>query len=117
MVVPAVIPQVPGLFEPIAAWGDAICVVPTVLHERFGDLTAIRGCYEGMKAWVDVLTRRAGESLLWETGQQFGDWLDPDAPPERPGDAKADPDIVATAYFARSAALTARAADNARRTP
>jgi alpha-L-rhamnosidase len=38
MVVPAVIPQVPGLFDPVAAWGDAITVVPAVLWERFGDL-------------------------------------------------------------------------------
>jgi alpha-L-rhamnosidase len=94
----------------VGVGGDAICVVPTVLHERFGNLTAIRRCYEGMKRWVDIVHQRAGETLLWETGQQFGDWLDPDAPPDRPGDAKADPDIVATAYFARSAALTAHAA-------
>ena len=48
--------------------------------------------------------------LLWEDGLQFGDWLDPDAPPDQPGDAKADADIVATAYFFRSAELTAEAA-------
>ena len=110
MAVPAVIPQVPGLFEPIAAWGDAICVVPSVLHERFGDCDAIRDCFDGMKRWVDMIETRAGDDLLWDAGQQFGDWLDPDASPDLPGDAKADADIVATAYFARSADLTARAA-------
>ena len=27
---------------------------------------------------------------LWDTGFQFGDWLDPTAPPDKPADAKAD---------------------------
>ncbi|WP_249124785.1 alpha-L-rhamnosidase [Saccharopolyspora erythraea] len=110
MVVPAVIPQVPGLSEPVAAWGDAITVVPSVLWERFGDLDALRECFEAMATWVDVIEARSGESLLWQDGLQFGDWLDPDAPPERPGEAKVDADIVATAYFFRSAELTGKAA-------
>ncbi|MEU6914280.1 family 78 glycoside hydrolase catalytic domain [Streptomyces olindensis] len=110
MVVPAVIPQVPGLLKPVAAWGDAITVVPTVLWERFADHETLRDCYAAMAAWVDVVRDRAGSDLLWEEGLQFGDWLDPDAPPERPGDAKTDAGIVATAYFHRSALLTARAA-------
>jgi alpha-L-rhamnosidase len=110
MVVPAVIPQVPGLFDPVAAWGDAITVVPAVLWERFGDLDALRTCFEAMATWVDLVENRAGPSLLWQDGLQFGDWLDPDAPPDRPDAAKTDADIVATAYFFRSADLTARAA-------
>ncbi|CAN5392681.1 glycoside hydrolase family 78 protein [soil metagenome] len=110
MVVPSVIPQVPGLTSPIAAWGDAICAVPNTLYDRFGDRDALVDCFDSMKRWVDLLVERAGDDLLWETGQQFGDWLDPDAPPDLPGHAKTDADIVATAYFARSAAMTARTA-------
>ncbi|MFJ8795149.1 family 78 glycoside hydrolase catalytic domain [Streptomyces sp. NPDC102462] len=110
MVVPAVIPQVPGLLKPVAAWGDAITVVPAVLWERFGDHQTLRDCYASMAAWVEVVQDRAGSALLWEEGLQFGDWLDPDAPPERPGDAKTDAGIVATAYFYRSAQLTAQTA-------
>jgi alpha-L-rhamnosidase len=108
MVVPAVIPQVPGQLEPVAAWGDAITVVPTVLHERFGDRDAL--CFEAMAAWVDTVTDRTGGKFLWEGGVQFGDWLDPDAPPDQPGQAKTDAGLVATAYYYRSAALTAQAA-------
>ncbi|MFC3996027.1 family 78 glycoside hydrolase catalytic domain [Nocardiopsis sediminis] len=110
MVVPAVIPQVPGLSEPVAAWGDAISVVPGVLHERYADTEALRACFDAMARWVDVVGERAGEGLLWEGGVQFGDWLDPDAPPDLPGRAKTDAGIVATAYFFRSAQLTSRAA-------
>ena len=40
---------------------------------------------------------------LWDTGFQFGDWLDPTAPPDRPADAKADKGVVATACLYRSA--------------
>lgn len=110
MVVPAVIPQVPGLLQPVAAWGDAITVVPTVLWERFADRDVLERCFEAMTAWVDVVRSRTNGDLLWEEGLQFGDWLDPDAPPDRPGDAKTDAGIVATAYFFRSADLTARVA-------
>ncbi|GGZ41433.1 alpha-L-rhamnosidase [Streptomyces bluensis] len=121
MVVPAVIPQVPGLFQPVAAWGDAITVVPSVLWERFADRDILQRCFPWMAAWVDVVRSRTKGALLWEEGLQFGDWLDPDAPPEKPGDAKTDAGIVATAYFFRSADLTAKAAallgrdDDARR--
>ncbi|MEU4674785.1 family 78 glycoside hydrolase catalytic domain [Amycolatopsis sp. NPDC023774] len=110
MVVPAVIPQVPGQLEPVAAWGDAITVVPTVLSERFGDDGALSDSFDAMKSWVDTVTARTGGNPLWESGVQFGDWLDPDAPPDQPGRAKTDPGLVATAYYFRSAELTARAA-------
>lgn len=110
MVVPAVIPQVPGLFEPIAAWGDAVAVIPDVLHERYGDTFPLAENFAAIASWLEVVRAKAGESRLWEDGRQFGDWLDPDAPPDQPGRAKTDPDIVATAYFHRSAALAAKAA-------
>ncbi|MEV0070889.1 family 78 glycoside hydrolase catalytic domain [Amycolatopsis sp. NPDC050768] len=110
MVVPAVIPQVPGQLEPVAAWGDAITVVPTVLSERFGDHGALSDSFDAMKSWVDTVTARTGGSPLWESGVQFGDWLDPDAPPDQPGRAKTDPGLVATAYYFRSADLTSKAA-------
>ena len=47
---------------------------------------------------------------LWDTGFQFGDWLDPTAPPDAAFKAKADSGVVATACFYRSADLVARTA-------
>ena len=41
---------------------------------------------------------------------QFGDWLDPDAPPDRPWEAKCDSDFIANAFFSWSARLLADAA-------
>src|SRR3954465_14623561 len=47
---------------------------------------------------------------LWDTSFQFGDWLDPDASPHEPWNAKADSGVVATASFYRSVAFTAETA-------
>jgi alpha-L-rhamnosidase len=110
--VPYVIPDVirqPG--PATAAWGDAATVVPSVLYERAGDLGVLARQLPSMRAWVDRMADLAGDDLLWSGGFQFGDWLDPTAPPDQPGAAKADPDVIATAHFARSAELTARAAE------
>lgn len=109
-VVPFVVPNALGLARPAAAWGDAATVVPWVLHERYADTATLARQYGSMKAWADVLIDLAGSRRLWEGMFQFGDWLDPDAPPDLPANAKADADIVATAYLFRSADAVARAA-------
>jgi len=44
---------------------------------------------------------------LWDRGFQFGDWLDPQAPPDDPIRAKADNGVVATACLYRSARTVA----------
>ena len=63
-----------------------------------------------MRAWVDRVVGLAGPDRLWSGGFQYGDWLDPTAPPEEPSRAKADPDVVATAHLARSAWILAESA-------
>ena len=94
---------------PAAAWGDAACIVPWNIHRATGDVEVLRRQLPSMMAWVDCVDRRAGESHLWTGDFQFGDWLDPDAPPNSPAAAKAHPDFVATACFFHSADLTAQA--------
>jgi alpha-L-rhamnosidase len=85
-------------------------IVPWVLYQRFGDRAILSAQFDSMCAWVDWIAGQARETLLWDQGFQFGDWLDPAAPPDRPGDARADHHLVATAYFARSAELVGQAA-------
>ncbi|MFB7251309.1 family 78 glycoside hydrolase catalytic domain [Microbacterium sp. NPDC056234] len=109
-VVPFVVPNVLGPARPAAAWGDAATVVPWVLHERFADLDTLERQYDSMRSWTDAIVALAGERRLWEGMFQFGDWLDPDAPPNQPAKAKTSTDIVASAYVFRSADLTARSA-------
>lgn len=109
LVVPAALPSFGG-GGPVAAWGDAATVVPSMLHARFGDTGVLAAQYESMRAWVDAVLRDAGDSGLWDGRMQLGDWLDPAAPPDKPGQAKVDGDIVATAYLARSLRQVADAA-------
>ncbi len=90
---------------PPCGWADAAVHVPWTLYQRFGDVGVLERQYDSMTAWITKARELAGESLLWDTGFQFGDWLDPDAPPENAGAAKADPAVVATAYLQRSALL------------
>ncbi|GGJ56120.1 glycoside hydrolase family 78 protein [Deinococcus roseus] len=108
--VPAVIPQVLAATLPAAAWGDASTIVPWTLYQRFGDSGILKQQFESMKRWVEYQHSRTGERLVWDMDMQFGDWLDPDAPPTSPGKAKTLPGVVATAYFARSADIVAQAA-------
>jgi alpha-L-rhamnosidase len=108
--VPYVIPDVLGTAVPTATgWGDAAAIVPWVLYERTGDSAVLERQLPSMRAWVDKVAALAGPNRLWTGGFQFGDWLDPTAPPDQPAKAQADPDVVATAYLAHSADLVAEA--------
>ncbi|TDW93091.1 alpha-L-rhamnosidase [Kribbella pratensis] len=110
--VPYVIPDVLKDEHPAtAAWGDAATIVPWVIYQRTGDAGLLARQLPSMRAWVDKMADLAGSNLLWSGGFQFGDWLDPTAPPENAFKAKADADVVATAHLARSAEVVAQAAE------
>ena len=109
--VPFVIPDVlPGDSPAATAWGDAAVIVPWVLYQRFGDAEVLARQFDSMRAWVDKIASLTAGGV-WAGGFQFGDWLDPAAPPEDPFAAKADSDVVATAYLVRSADIVAAAAE------
>ncbi|MBO3746141.1 glycoside hydrolase family 78 protein [Streptosporangiaceae bacterium NEAU-GS5] len=95
---------------PVAAWGDAAVLLPWTLYQSSGDIGLLARQYASMTAWVDQVAAVAGESRLWDTGFQFGDWLDPTAPPDRPSEARTNPALIATAYLAYSAGLVAEVA-------
>ncbi|WP_250443280.1 alpha-L-rhamnosidase [Actinotalea sp. C106] len=95
--------------EPSAAWGDAAVIVPWTIYQRTGDEQVLRDHVEGMAAWVDQVDRLTAGTGLWDGSFQLGDWLDPAAPPDRPGDSQTDAHLVATAYHAHSAGLLAEA--------
>ena len=107
MVVPAI---TTGYQGPMAGWADAATVVPWTLYRAYGDVEVLRTQFDSMATWVDEVTAAAGEDRVWSAGFQFGDWLDPTAPAGRPEAAQTYPEIVATAYFARSARIVADAA-------
>jgi alpha-L-rhamnosidase len=109
--VPVIVPDVlASSGTPAAAWGDAATVVPSVLYERYRDLGVLSAQFASMRAWVDQILALTDQRGLWQGRFQFGDWLDPAAPADRPGAARTDRDLVANAYLFRSARLTATAA-------
>ncbi|MGA9594680.1 MAG: family 78 glycoside hydrolase catalytic domain, partial [Acidimicrobiia bacterium] len=110
--VPIYVPWVQLMIPPVpmAAWGDAAVVVPWLLYQHFGDPAVLRRQYTSMCSWVDQITDLAGDDLLWKPGLQFGDWLDPIAPPDRPASGRTSPELVAVAYHAYSAGLVAQVA-------
>lgn len=108
---PSVVPSiVTGYQGPMAGWADAATVVPWALYRASGDTEILRRQLPSMRAWVDEVAAAASNDLLWDKGYQFGDWLDPTAPPERPEKAAAAAELVATAYFAHSTKILAASA-------
>ena len=109
MVVPAVpLEPFPGDY-PVAIFSDAACMAPATMAERFGDLDALARQLPSMAAWVRCVT---GEVLAGfpTPGFQFGDWLDPTAPPDNPENGLTEYDVVMTLGAIRSARLAASAA-------
>jgi alpha-L-rhamnosidase len=93
-----------------AGWADAATIVPWAVYESYGDADILRRHLASMRRWVDSLVGRLATDGLLEPSWQFGDWLDPDAPSDRPWETKADSDLIANAFFAHSANLLADAA-------
>ena len=92
-----------------AGWADAATIIPWTAYEYTGSDEALVQQLGSMRRWVASLERRAGETGLLPSEFQFGDWLDPDAPGDRPWEAKVSGDFVANAFFSWSARLLARA--------
>jgi alpha-L-rhamnosidase len=114
--VPFVIPDVLSLRNPrggqaSAGWADAATVVPWTMYQAYGDSALLERQYPSMRAWVEYQRAQAGEPHLWNKGFHFGDWLAfATTRSDYPG-ATTDKDLIATAYFAHSADLVARAAE------
>ncbi|MBW9111974.1 family 78 glycoside hydrolase catalytic domain [Microbacterium trichothecenolyticum] len=93
-----------------AGWADAATIVPLAVFQSYGSRHVLAAQLSSMRRWVEHLRRRAGEDvLLPEEPFQYGDWLDPDAPADRPWEAKVDSLFVANSFYVQSARLLARA--------
>jgi alpha-L-rhamnosidase len=109
--VPFIVPDPPieRVRPPLAAaaWGDAAVLVPWDVYQASGDAGLLEAQYDSMRAWVALVAGLMGDSHLWATGFQFGDWLDPTAPPDKPAEARCDPYLAATAYAHHTARVLA----------
>ncbi|MDO8108081.1 family 78 glycoside hydrolase catalytic domain [Isoptericola sp. b441] len=109
MVVPAIdLEPFPGDY-PVAVFGDAACMAPAAAYERYGDLALLRRQLPSMAAWARCV---GAETLAGfpTPGFQFGDWLDPTAPPDNPENGLTEYDVVMALGAVRSAALALDAA-------
>lgn len=110
-VVPYVVPhvEVPPK-APAALWADAAVNVPWALYQESGEKSVLRKQWPSMMRHVESVLPFLDDRGLWSRGFQFGDWVDPDAPPQAPFLAKTHPAQVATAHFVRSLAQLAATA-------
>jgi alpha-L-rhamnosidase len=115
-VVPDVLKYIdkPSYFPPpesTAIWSDAAVWVPWALWQAYGDLQVLSDQYDSMTAHVRRVESLLSPTGLWDTGFQFGDWLDPTAPPDDPISSKADNGVVATACLYRDLRILTEVAD------
>jgi alpha-L-rhamnosidase len=97
----APIGQTMGVDKAGPGWGDAGVIVPWVLYQQYGDRRLLEENFNAMTKWVAFLQKNSTGFLSPKTG--YGDWLNlNDDTPK---------DLIATAYFANSAAIVAQAAD------
>jgi alpha-L-rhamnosidase len=99
---PFVVPNVIGHMwpsTPQAIWDDVTVLTPWAVYQSSGDLGVLERQYPSMVAWVDNGVRRCSDGLWDPELWQLGDWLDPQAPPDEPGDARTDSTLVADTYL------------------
>ncbi|RFU26654.1 hypothetical protein B7463_g9687, partial [Scytalidium lignicola] len=99
---PLVVPNVLGdLWPPTpqAVWGDVAVLLPWAVYMASGDVEILRRQYQSMTAWVDQGIQRGSDGLWDPDLWQLGDWLDPNAAPDDPGDARTSGTLVADAYL------------------
>lgn len=99
-----------------AVWADAAVIVPWHLYMTYGNKQILEEQFESMRGWVEHVRSRGSDECLWDDGWHYGDWLAMDVP--CPWDVELDtpawagnthPYLVATAFFAHSTDLFARA--------
>jgi alpha-L-rhamnosidase len=93
-----------------AGWADVAVIIPWNLYLSYGDVRLLEQQYSSMRKWVEYMRTRAGDDYLWTEDFTFGDWLAfATTRSDYPG-ATTGKDLIATAFFAHSTDLLARAA-------
>lgn len=108
--VPFVIPDVLHNKGTSAGWGDVSTIAPWTMYQVFGDKRLLETQYPSMKAYVEYIRAKAGNSYLWKGGSVFGDWLFYKSMQQTENDGYTSPDMIATMFYAYSAKLLAQAA-------
>nr|RBQ92250.1 hypothetical protein FVER53263_11748 [Fusarium verticillioides] len=114
MMVPNVIPHVDENNSPwpAAIWRDVTILAPQALFEETNEKRILERQYESMTSYLAIIPLGGGKhAYLWDPRRfQFGDWLDPNAPPEHPQKALTEPALVANAFLIKSLELVSNIA-------
>jgi alpha-L-rhamnosidase len=115
--VPDVIPDVLSRQDakttaPSAGWGDVAVIVPWTMYQVYGDKKFLENQYPSMKAWVEYIRKKAGDTFIWKGGSKYGDWLfyHPPVNNHPEPDGFTEHDFISTAFFAYSAGILASSA-------
>jgi alpha-L-rhamnosidase len=98
--------------QPSAGWGDVSVIAPWTMYLVYGDKNFLSNQYSSMKAWVEYIRKKAGDSYIWKGGSKYGDWLfyHPPVNNHTEADGYTEHDFIATAFYAYSASILAEAA-------
>ncbi|OPZ32095.1 MAG: Bacterial alpha-L-rhamnosidase [Bacteroidetes bacterium ADurb.BinA174] len=95
-----------------AGWGDVATIIPWELYLVYGDKQLLETQYPSMKAWVEYIRKKSGDSMIWKGGSVYGDWLffHPLVNNHTSPDGHTEHDFIATAFYAYSTRILANAA-------
>ncbi|KAH5054956.1 alpha-L-rhamnosidase [Parastagonospora nodorum] len=86
---------------PTAIWADSAILLPWNLYLETGDETILSQLYDFMTKYISIIPRNkeGATHLCDQNGFQFGDWVDPAAPPDSPFKAFTDAIMVANMFL------------------
>lgn len=97
--------------KPNGVWADVVAITPWDLYRSYGDKSILEDQYESMTMWLDKGLPRLADGLWDGERPQYGDWLDPKAPPQYPAHGRTDYLLPANAYLVSTTRLVARIAN------
>lgn len=105
-------PQGAATVRVSAGWSDAAVMLPWTLYRLYGDRQLLERQYPSMRAWVEYMRQKAGDTYLYNNGSVFGDWFFYRPVPRQTAepDAYTDRDFISTAFYAHCADLLGQTA-------
>ncbi len=96
--------------HPHAIWADLVALTPWDLYTAFGDRSILENHYDSMVAWLEKGVQRSANGFWSPDVVQYGDWLDPKAPPSFPAHGATDTHLAANAYLVYTTEVVAKVA-------
>ena len=106
--IPWTVPDTRGNKIASSGWGDVATIIPWKIYLRTGDIGFLEDNFEMMKSWVAHHEKKSRNHI--SNMMSFSDWLQP-YPESGKNTGDTSRNLIGTAFFARSAKLTAKAAD------